>query len=134
MTHPTNKTPAMIRNVVGHQPEQAGGPVPAPRVPSLPNQLAINKRAEGSMKQSATDNVNVAAETMSRREAFFVRPFAFREIERRKALLCEQSFQREDLQDRARRQLGVSRIITVVAIRYNLVFYSTVQIADWLTT
>ncbi len=50
MTHPTNKTPAMIRNVVGHQPEQAGGPVPAPRVPSLPNQLAINKRAEGSMK------------------------------------------------------------------------------------
>ena len=29
MTHPTNKTPAMIRNVVGHQPEQAGAPVPA---------------------------------------------------------------------------------------------------------
>ena len=92
------------------------------------------KHDEGYWHNPPTDDVNVAAETMSRREAFFVRPFAFREIERRKALLCEQSFQREDLQDRARRQLGVSRIITVVAIRYNLVFYSTVQIADWLTT
>src|SRR5882762_8158297 len=66
MTHPTNKTPAMIRNVVGHQPEQAGGPVPAPRVPSLPNQLAINKRAEGSMKQSARENGDQCGTTARR--------------------------------------------------------------------
>ena len=88
---------------------------------------------EGYWHNPPTDDVNVAAETVSRREAFFVGPFAFREIKRRKPLLCEQIFQREDLQDRARRELGVSRIVTVIVIRDNFVLYSTVQIAYWIT-
>jgi len=75
------------------------------------------KHDEGYWHNPPTYDVNVATETVSRREAFFVRSFAFREIECRKPLLCKQGFQCEDLQDRARRELGVGRIITVVVIR-----------------
>ena len=35
MSYPANKTQGMICDVVNHQPEQAFGPVPAPRVPQL---------------------------------------------------------------------------------------------------
>ena len=75
------------------------------------------KHDEGYWHNPPTDDVDVAAETVSRREAFFVRSFAFREIECRKPLFCKQGLQRKDLQDRARRELGVGRIITVVVIR-----------------